>query len=136
MNRDIILKWIDEALKADPGEVVHLPVENKQHLKDLTKAFHKEIQVMAEISPAKASTLKLSRTMKDGFLWLQIEKISATPLVGFIKRRNGTTERINIGDPDRERRLKIMKEDGLTLEEIIDLEGDLTEDEAKFLKEE
>jgi hypothetical protein len=134
VNRDLLIRWIEEALTAKTGEELHLPVETRKDRKALLKALQKEVEILRRIDPVPASTLVLSERTKDGQLYVIIKKVMMTPLVGFLKRQNGETERIEIShERDRWRRLKLMKDDGLSLVQIEEIEGDLTGEERLFI---
>lgn len=135
MNRDLLIRWIEEALAQKTGEELHLPVETRQDRKMLQKALQKEIEILRRIDPVPASTLVLSPKTHQAQLYVVIKKVMMTPLVGFRKLQDGTTERIEIDHSrDRWRRLKLMKDDGLSLQQVIDIEGDLTEEERFFIE--
>lgn len=135
MNRDLLIRWLEEALQAQTGEELHLPVETRKDRKALLKALQKELETLRKIDPIPASTLVLSERTKDGKLYVIAKKVMMTPLVGFLKRQDGTTERIEIDHSrDRWRRLKLMKDDGLSLQQVEDIEGDLTEEEKQFIE--
>jgi hypothetical protein len=135
VNRDLLIRWLEEALAQKTGEELHLPVENRNDRVALHKALQKEIDILRKIDPVPASTLIVAPRTKDGKLYVVIRKVMMTPLVGFRKLQDGTTERIEIDHSrDRWRRLKLMKDDGLSLQQIIDIEGDLTEEEQLFIE--
>jgi hypothetical protein len=135
VNRDLLIRWLEEALQAQTGEELHLPVETRKDRKALLKALQKELETLRKIDPIPASTLVLSERTKDGKLYVIAKKVMMTPLVGFLKRQDGTTERIEIDHSrDRWRRLKLMKDDGLSLQQVEDIEGDLTEEEKQFIE--
>ena len=135
MNRDLLIRWLEEALQAKTGEELHLPVETRKDRKALVKALQKEVDILRKIDPVPASTLLIAEKTKDGKLYVIIRKVMMTPLVGFLKRVDGETERIEIShERDRWRRLKLMKDDGLSLQQVEDIEGDLTEEEQHFIE--
>lgn len=135
MNRDLLIRWLEEALQAKTGEELHLPVETRNDRKALVKALQKEVDILRKIDPVPASTLLIAEKTKDGKLYVIIRKVMMTPLVGFLKRVDGETERIEIDHSrDRWRRLKLMKDDGLSLTQVKDIEGDLTEEERFFIE--
>jgi len=135
VNRDILISWIEKVLTSKTGEELHLPVESKEQQKQLLKSIKKEVEILKGIDPVTASTLVPFKRVADGLLWVGIRKVMTTPLVGFIKRSDGTTERVEIKqERDRWRRLTLMKKDGLTLEEIEAIEGELTAEELLFIE--
>ncbi len=135
MNRDLLIRWLEEALQAKTGEELHLPVETRNDRKALVKALQKEVDILRKIDPVPASTLLIAEKTKDGKLYVIIRKIMMTPLVGFLKLQDGTTTRVEINHSrDRWRRLQLMKNDGLSLKQITDIEGDLTDEERYFIE--
>lgn len=132
MNREIIIKWIHESLKLSPGESMFLPGENREHARMLTKKFKQELKVMAEIDPITSNKLQVSNTIRDQVYWVEIRRTFGNPLLGFKKLSDGSTVRVEMEDPDKRRRLLLMKEDGLSLKEVEVIEGLLTEDERSI----
>jgi hypothetical protein len=125
--------WIDKASELDPGESVFLLADSRDHSRSLTKDFRKEIKILSQIDPVKASKLVARPAVREQKYWVEIAKEHGSPLIGFVKRNNGTVERIEISDPDRMRRLRMMKEDGFDLDNIEDIEGELSDDERNQL---
>ena len=135
MNRDILISWIEKALEAKTGEELYLPVETKDEQKILLKALKKEVEILKRIDPVVASRLVPFKRTADGKIWVGVRLVMMTPLVGFLKREDGTTERIEIShERNRLRRLQLMKADGLKIPEIEDIEGELTEEERHFIE--
>ncbi len=103
--------------------------------KQLYKAVSREIDVLKQIDPTKGWSLKSAHFYKDGRHWVEVERISSTPLVGFVKGLDGKLERVEIGhDSERWRRLKLMKQDGLQVPDIEEIEGELTDEERYFIE--
>lgn len=135
MNRDILVKWLEKALDLKTGEKVYLVAETKIDRKQIFKAVSKEIDILKQIDPSKGWLLKPAHFFKDSRHWVEVEKISSTPLVGFIKKLDGKLERVEIvHDSERWRRLKLMKGDGLKLPDIEEIEGPLTDEEKYFIE--
>lgn len=129
MNREILIKWIDEALRLEPGESLFLHGETRDHCKALCRKFRNELKIIAELDPMKANKLMVVHTIKDGKYWVELKRIYGNPLVGFKKTKDGKVEKLSIDDPERRRRLLLMKEDGLSLDEVLEIEGELSEEE-------
>lgn len=128
MKRDLILKWIDQALVQELHSKLFIPAEAKEDATKLKNAFHKELEIMYKIDPEKASTLLLGVVRKDKRWWLVIERVIGNVLTGFVKGPDGTLSRIHIDyDPERERRIELMIEEGYSLEQVEEYEGELTE---------
>lgn len=135
MNRDILVKWLEKALALRAGEKLFLVAETKVDRKQLYKAVSREIDVLKQIDPTKGWSLKSAHFYKDGRHWVEVERISSTPLVGFVKGLDGRLERVEIGhDSERWRRLKLMKQDGLQVPDIEEIEGELTDEERYFIE--
>lgn len=131
MNRGILLQWIDQASELEANESVFLYSEGRDHSRKLVKQFQAELKILSSIDPIRASRLKVTSAIRDQMYWVEIKKIHGSPLVGFKKDKDGKTSRLEIADPDRERRLILMKEDGYTLEEVEEIEGELTNEEKE-----
>jgi len=128
-----LMSWINKTLQLPVGESFHIACNNKSQRKEFMKALKKEMKIMADVTPSTALQIKLYPRTKDSEMYVVLEKVDATPLVGFKKRIDGVVERITIPDPAKERRLKLMREDGLTLEEIEEIEGELNEEEREII---
>lgn len=129
MNRDIMLMWIDEVDGLKPGESIFLHCEDRDHSKTTVKQFKTELKLLSNIDPVKSSTIKAMTAIRDQRYWVELKKTFGSPLIGFKKDAEGKTIRIELTDPDRARRLQCMKEDGMTLEEVEGIEGELTNEE-------
>ncbi|MCK5015663.1 MAG: hypothetical protein KAS32_01210 [Candidatus Peribacteraceae bacterium] len=133
MKRDLILKWIDKTLERDLNEKIYIPAETKPDAQQTVRDFKKELVILYDLEPEKAGTIVITYTFRDRRHWIVLERTMGNPLVGFIKTKDGTLERVEIKiDSERDRRLQLMKEDGLTLEEVEEIEGELTEIEKEI----
>ena len=134
MNRDIVIKWIDLAYeRLSAGEEVYIHTETTADQKTGLKAIRKELDILSKVDPIRAIELTCYPTFKDHRNWLVIKKIPGDPTVGFIKRQDGASERVEIEHSERRRRLALMIDDGLLLKEILDLEDDLNEEDLAFI---
>ncbi len=135
IKREIILKWIDKALEQPLHTKIFVAAESKEDVKKLKVDFRKEIEVFYELEPEKAGTILVSHQFKDRRFWLVLERVLGNPLVGFIKKPDGEMERVQlVFDPERERRIKLMQEDGHSLEEVEEVEGPLSLIERSVFK--
>jgi len=131
--RNLIIKWLHEALALKPGEELYLPVDTKAAQKQLHKDFKKEIEILKEIDPLEGSRIHAIPTYKDNRFWLMLKKHETSPLVAF-KRGNDGTERVTVASgAERKRRIRLMAEDGMGKEEIEAIEGKLEENELYLL---
>ena len=136
MKRELILKWLDQALAQDLHTKIFIPAEFKDDVRKLKTAFMKEVEVLYQIDPERASTLLVGYTRKDQRWWIVIERVIGNVLVGFVKLPDGTVKRIQVtDDSERERRIALMAEDGYTLWEIEESEGPLTDLEKAMIGE-
>lgn len=134
MNRDVIISWLNKVDGIAVGDTIYIPTDSRKAAKMLTTMFRKEVRVLSELDPIKAGRILISMQARDGSWWLTLTKVSTSPLVGFIKTKDGKVERTVIDDPERPRRLRLMHEDGYTLEEVEAIEGELSEDERGLFK--
>lgn len=127
-------RWLEEALSSNTGEEHLLPVESKKDADDLIRKLQSELKILSEIDPMSAGELQISRDYRDHRFWVVIKKVRYSPFVGFKKGVDGTVEKVEISIlSDRYRRIRLMKEDGLSLDEIRELEGGLTDEEIEYL---
>jgi len=133
VNREIILQWIKQASNLEKGDSVFLPCTSRETSKKLAEKFKRELEVLTAINPTKTAKLQVLSVIKDQRFWVEIRKIYGSPLVGFIKTASGV-QRVEIEDPDRQRRILCMKQDGFKLEEVEELEGELTDKEREIFE--
>jgi hypothetical protein len=130
MEREFIIKWLDKVFEQPLHAKVYIPAESKEDSTKLKKAFRDELDILYKIEPEKASTVLLGAVFKDRRFWVVLERVTGNALVGFVRNPDGTMERVKIDfDPERDRRIELMKEAGWTLEQIEQMEGPLTEEE-------
>ena len=133
MKRELILKWIDKTLERDLHEKIYIPAETKPDAQQTVRDFKKELIILYDLEPEKAGTIVIAYIFRDRRHWVVLERTVGNPLVGFVKKANGELERVEIEiDSERDRRLLLMKEDGMTLEEVEEIEGELTEIEKEI----
>jgi len=133
MKRELLLKWIDKALERDLHEKIYIPAETKPDAQQTVRDFKKELVLLYDLEPEKAGTVVVTSTFKDRRYWVILERTMGNPLVGFVKKKDGELERVEIEiDSEKDRRLLLMKEDGLTLEEVEEIEGPLSEVEKEI----
>lgn len=136
--REIVIRWLQKACdELDTGERMLFPAESQQDQKDKKKLFLKELKVLAKVDPVAASQLQITHRFEDHRFWVIIKRIAFSPLIAFKKDKEGNVERITMeDDSEKLRRLSLMKEDGYSIEDIIEMEGGLSEEEIEFLKRE
>lgn len=135
IKREIVIQWINEILKKPLHTKLYIQVESKENARKGVTDFNREISVLAKIDPEKSGTLFVSFIYKDKKYWIVLERIIGNPLVGFIKNPSGEMERVTIEyDPERERRIFLMFEEGFSIEEVESAEGKLTESEKRLYR--
>ena len=133
-SRRLTQQWLQSADNLSIGEELLLPAKSKQDVKEKLRLFFIELRLLAKIDPISSSELQIMTRFKDHRFWLVIKKVAYSPLIGFKKGKNGEVERILINDSSgRRRRLILMKEDNLTIEEIQELEGTLSPEDLMLL---
>ena len=138
--REIIIRWLEEASKMSYGAKLNLLASNKKEQNLMFEAIGKEINILRKIDPMMASTLVPFKVFKSGRFWVGVERILSIPTLGFIKNPDGKVKKVRLPeiDADRDRRIRLMCEDGLPVETIEELEGPLSPadlEEIKQLKE-
>ena len=135
-SRRLAQKWLQSVVdELSKGEELLLPAKSKQDVKEKQRLFVSELRVLTKIDSISASELQITTRFKDHRFWLVIKKVSFSPLIAFKKGRDGEVKRILIEDSsERRRRLLLMKADGYTVNEIKEIEENLTEEELEILK--
>lgn len=133
-TREIVIQWLSKAKDIDAGKSVYVPCNDRNSRKRLLKVFEKELRVMAQIDPVAAASLTIGGLLKEGYHWVIITKKKSTPMVGWIKGDDGSTERVEITtDAERQRRLRLMVlEDHMTDEQISEIEDNLSSEDLHF----
>ena len=133
-KRDLVIKYLKEAISLEFGEELFIPAESRNEQMHLMKTIIQEIRILEKIDPLTASSLIIHGAFKSHRLWVVMKKVVASPTTAFKKTEHGEVERIDFDfDSERARRLRLMLQDGLSLEEIKELEGELTPEELSFL---
>ena len=118
-NNQVEQRWLDEARMLLPGQELFLQVEHKAEQTRRMKAMNELIAVLGRDEPETASRLSVNRLARDGKIWVHIRMLERSPLVGFIKNKDGSLEKVSVFlDPERRRRIKLMVSDGLLEEEM------------------
>lgn len=135
MQSRIAQKWLQSVVEGlSIGEELLLPALSNKDAKEKLSLFSKELRVLNKIDPTASSELQITTRFKDHRFWLVVKKVAYSPLIGFKKGKNGEVERVLINDSsERRRRLLLMREDGFTVEEIQEIEGDLNKEELMLL---
>lgn len=127
-----LLNQVAENLKV--GESRLIPCEDKTIQKRLIRTIKQEIAILVDVAPTLGSKLRVYGTFADSRLWVVIEKSATNPLVSYIKDNSGTVQRTKLADPERNRMIRLMAKDGFPLEEIQDLQGQLSDEEIMIFK--
>lgn len=135
MQSRIAQKWLQSVVEGlSTGEELLLPALSNKDAKEKLTLFSRELKILARVDPTATSELQITTRFKDHRFWLVVKKVAYSPLIGFKKGKNGEVERILINDSsERRRRLLLMKEDGLSVKEIQEIEGSLNEKDLMLL---
>lgn len=136
MNRELAIEWIEKLSLLNYGEELFIPAASRQEQKQTERIFVREHKLLAKIDPLQASRTHIYSTFRDQKFWVVLRKIDATPATAFVKGSDGKVARLStesIEHSQRFRRLRLMLEDGLSLQEITEIEGELTEEEKRYL---
>lgn len=127
-QKDFILAWFQKALsELETGEEFYIPCHSKDHQKSLFKAFKKELQIFEKIDPMTAASLHIWFTFKDKRFWLGIRKIFPELSIGFKKDLEGKVTKTELNkDLELKRRISLMRTDGMSWEEIEEIEGEIS----------
>ena len=133
--RQIVARWLQRAIEElKTGEEMLFPAETKVDQRDKRRTFQAEIRGLRKIDPIAASELQITARFKDHRFWVVVKRVAFSPLIAFKKDVDGNVTRVIMEDnSEKLRRLRLMKEDGYSVEEITEIEGGLSEEELEFL---
>ena len=133
-KRALVIQYLKEAIDLEYGEELFIPAESRSDQMHLMKTIIQEIRILEKIDPLTASSLIIHGAFKSHRLWVVLKKVVASPTTAFKKTEKGEVERIDFKfDSEKARRLRLMVLDGLSLEEIEEIEGKLTTDERAII---
>lgn len=122
--REIAIKWIHKLLELETGEELFLHVHSKQDQKNQLKLYKKELDILEKINPVAASSVHIYPIYKDKRFWVVLRKVATSPMIAFKKDSEGNIQRVVLDEhSDELRRLKLMRKDGMTWQEIEELDG-------------
>jgi hypothetical protein len=135
-KRSLVIQYLKEAIDLDFDEELYIPAESRNDQMHLLRTVIQEIRILERIDPVTASSLIVHGAFKSHRLWVVLKKVSASPTTAFRKGRDGEVERVTFEfDSERSRRLRLMIQDGLSVEQIQEIEGELSPDELIILKQ-
>ena len=115
------------------GESRFIPCTDKDDAAHKVSELKHAVASYGKFFPVEANALRVLKTFSGRRWWAVLEKLAIDPLIDFTRRADGSMERSGISDPERNRRISLMWNDGYSVEEIEKLEGELTPDEIRSL---
>ena len=110
--RELLIKWLREALELETGEELYIPADNKQAQQDFYAALRKELTVMKSIDTEEASKLRIFTTYRDSQFWVVLKKIVITPLVAYKKDAQGNVSRVKLSNNKDKERIEKLRQSG------------------------
>ena len=130
MGRKIEIQQIDielmlKAFALEEGEKLYVQVYSKTEGGMRQRELIKAKMYMARLYPDECSTIRIRQIKKDGKFYVFLEQDGKSPLLAYQSLNSGKYKPVRMTpDADRERRIKLMIEDGLTKEQILEIEGE------------
>lgn len=133
MNRELAIEWLNRLPTINFGEELFIPVGSRREQKTVETVFQREKRILSQIDPEQASQTHIYSTFRDQKFWVVLRRVDATQATGFLKDTEGTIQKLTIDQSQRQRRLDLMIKDGLSLQEIEEIEGLLSNEEKRYL---
>jgi hypothetical protein len=132
---DINTLWIEKATSLNPGEKLFIESDSAKAQRRLERDLTRARDTFSLVNPVESSKISIRTTYKDRKFWVVLLKLASSPLIGYKKDAAGDVVKITLGvEPEQQRRLKLMRQDGLSPDEIAEIEGrPLTEAEKSIL---
>jgi hypothetical protein len=125
-------QWLLEALKLIPGEEIKLECENREDCWGTKQSLLGVQTRLGKVNP-EVFKIVISQAFVDKKYLVILRKRQTNPLIGFKTTLKGEVEKITISFEDKQRRIKLMLQDGMTPEQIMELEENLTEEDKTLL---
>lgn len=118
-NNQLEETWLEMVKQLTPGAALYLEVYDKKEQTRRMATFRYLLTKLARDEPVLASRIKVDRSFKDRRIWVELKLLIDSPLDGFVKNPDGTVTKVSVTiDPDRRRKLKLMVQDGLSIDDI------------------
>jgi hypothetical protein len=135
MDRELIINWLYKVKELNLGDKVYIPGETKDSCKRNLRRFNKELDLFFTLNPDFAGTISASYSFKDSEHWIVLKRLKGRPHVGFVKKASGEVEKTSIVySPEKERLLKLMKNNNFSFEEAKEIDSSLTEEKWKEIE--
>jgi hypothetical protein len=136
MNRELAIEWMEKVSLLSFGEELYIPASSRREQRITESLFNRERKLLAKIDPLQAAQTHIYSVFRDQRFWVVLKKMDASPSTVFIKGSSGKVEKLSTDSfesSQRFRRLRLMLEDGLSETEILEIEGELSDEERRYL---
>lgn len=128
---DVLFAWFEQAKKLEWDSTLMIEAIDKPTQVMIYKTFENLKKEFSNIDPVDAQTYQIAKIYKDRRMWVTITKKMIAPLVGVIKKPDGSYEKIEI-NIDRKRVIDLMRKDGYSKDDIAENLGGLMEEEEEL----
>lgn len=126
----IAAEWFAKALDMREGETLFIPVTDQMEQTLLKNELLELRRNFRFVNAVEAGKLDITRSQKNLKLYVRIAKANMPLLTGIIKDPNGVVREISLtNDVDRERKISLMAKDGLSMDEVQEIVGRLSDEE-------
>jgi hypothetical protein len=130
MNKDIVEAWFRRAMNMKTGQRIFIELQNKAEVTATKNDFIEIKRALELVSPIEASKVDIMSMVLDNVrLGVCLVKKGISPVVGFLIEDDTISKVTLTEDFKRARQLELMVLDGYSLEQIVDVLGELTEEE-------
>lgn len=135
MDDDLAREWFVKALELKEGDEMFIPATTLRDAKKLVTALLRCKTHYAKFDPTKSLSLTMTAEMKFDKPWVKVRLTGSVTDYVIIKDKSGKTEAIRVDGltGERERKIRLMLEDGLTKGEIEAILGPLSDAERRIL---
>ena len=134
---EIAREWFLKALELKIGEEMYIPCSSVRDARKMITALGRCKQLWMKFDPNKALAITAGLAVRHNAPWVRVVVKQEMPDAVYVKGSDGVTRSVPIDNlmSDRQRKIKVMLEDGLTREEIEQMLGGLSEMELlKYFK--
>jgi len=135
---EIHIRWLKKAYELSYTQELYMPCANIKEQKKLVQELVKEHIKVRDADSTGTPNISITGVFRDAKQWIRFKRVDITIHTAYIKDlKTGLVEKVSMEEHDeRFRRLTLMKEDGYSLEAVVEMEEvPLTPEEEDIWKQ-
>jgi hypothetical protein len=128
-----VVQWFGKAQELLPGEELYIPCTSQSTQTTMKFSLYQERKKYEQVDPEEACKMTFSPHYANNQYFVKCVKQAMSNAVGYKKGPDGVVSPVNIiaFDPERDRALSLMIDEGFNRKQIEKELGELTDEEIK-----